>query len=88
MARHAALALLIPVAGPRYLKPTLRRWSANSSPFVHSSSKQVFERRTYLSEVDVYDADDKAVEVMVKILLASGRGEHVMLNVQKYSTGE
>jgi len=88
MTLHAALALLIPVEGPRLLEPTLRRWSANSSPFVHSSSKQIFERRTYQSEIDVYDADDKAVEVMVKILLASGRGEHVKLNVQKYSTGE
>lgn len=87
MTRHVGLALLVPVRGPRALKPVLQRWASNKSPFVHSGSKQVFERRTYQTEMDIYDADDKAVEVMVKILLASGRGEHVKVNVQKFSRG-
>ena len=88
MARHAALALLIPVTGPRYFKPILQRWASNKSPFVMSGSKEVFERRTFHVEMDVWDADDKAAEILVKVLLASGRGEHVKVKVDKFSRGE
>ena len=88
MARHAALALLIPITGPRTYAPILQRWASNRSPFVMSGSKEVFERRTFHVEMDVWDADDKAAEILVKVLLASGRGEHVKVKVDKYSRGE
>lgn len=86
MARHCALALLIPVTGPTHLPNIVERWKSNRSAFVHSNSKEIFERRTYTSKIDVWDADDKAVEVMIKIILASGRGEHVKVTVEKYTT--
>lgn len=87
MARHAALALLIPVTGPRHHPHMTQRWSSNKGPFAHAKSKQVFERKTYAATIDVWDADDKAAEVLVKVLLASGRGEHVKVKVDKYSRG-
>lgn len=37
--------------------------------------------------MDVWDAHDKAAEILVKVLLASGRGEHVKVRVEKYSLG-
>jgi ribosomal protein S10 len=85
MARHAALALLIPVTGPVTLANDLQRWSSNKSAFVHAKSKEVFERRTYSQRIDVWDADDKAAEVLVKVLLATGRGQYVKLKVEKFS---
>lgn len=85
MARHAALALLIPVTGPVTLANDLQRWSSNKSAFVHAKSKEVFERRTYSQRIDVWDADDKAAEVLVKVLLATGRGQYVKVKVEKFS---
>jgi small subunit ribosomal protein S10 len=85
MARHTALALQIPVTGPLPLPTELTRWSSNRSAFVHAKSKQVFERRVYRQRVDVWDADDKAAEVLVKVLLATGRGQHVNVKVEKFS---
>lgn len=85
MARHAALALLIPVTGPVTLANDLQRWSSNKSAFVHAKSKEVFERRTYSQRIDVWDADDKAAEVLIKVLLATGRGQYVKVKVEKFS---
>lgn len=85
MARHTALALQIPVTGPLPLPRELTRWSSNKGPFVHAKSKVVFERRVHSQRIDVWDADDKAAEVLIKVLLATGRGEHVKVKVEKFS---
>ncbi|CED84638.1 Mitochondrial ribosomal protein S10 [Phaffia rhodozyma] len=88
MVRHCALALLIPVTGPTQHPRKVKRWAAVRSPFVHAKSKEVFERYTYTETMDIWDAHDKSVEVMIKVLLASGRGEHVSIKVEKYSRGK
>jgi ribosomal protein S10 len=87
MARHCALALSIPMTGPNFFRPDIKRYAVNKSPFVHSASKEVYQRVTYKVQMDVWDAHDKAVEVMLKVILASGRGQHVRVKVEKYSLG-
>ncbi|KAJ1932895.1 mitochondrial 37S ribosomal protein rsm10, partial [Linderina macrospora] len=60
--RKAAQHMGIPCTGVIRLPRVTRRWTVLKSPFIHKSSMEVFERRTYKRVLVVRDADPEVVK--------------------------
>ena len=65
-ARHSALAMKMPVSPPIHLESHVKKWNAIKGPFVHSKSREVFERITYKRLLQVFDSHPETVEAWVQ----------------------
>ncbi|KAJ2133526.1 mitochondrial 37S ribosomal protein rsm10 [Coemansia sp. RSA 1807] len=58
----AAFHMKMPCSGVIFMPRKIRRWTVLKSPFVHKSSQEVFERRTYKRVVYIYDSNPEVVQ--------------------------
>lgn len=67
-AQRAAYYLRIPVEGPMPQKTRFKRWTVIRAVFVHSSSKENFERRTHGRKLVLNNASQETIQVLVQFL--------------------
>ncbi|KAG5363099.1 37S ribosomal protein S10 [Yarrowia sp. B02] len=67
-AQRAAYYLRIPVEGPMPQKTRFKRWTVNRAVFVHSSSKENFERRTHGRKLVLNNTSQETIQVLVQFL--------------------
>ena len=60
------------VSGPIPLPTHKKIFTVNSSTFVNKKSREQFELPTYKRLIDIYSSNQKTVEALMKLELASG----------------
>ena len=60
------------VSGPIPLPTHKRIFTVNRSTFVNKKSREQFELATYKRLIDIYNSNNKTVEALMKLELASG----------------
>jgi len=60
------------VAGPIPLPTRRRIYTVLRSTFIDKKSREQFERRDHKRLIDIYGADDKTIEEMMKVELPAG----------------
>ena len=60
------------VSGPIPLPTHKKIFTVNSSTFVNKKSREQFELPTYRRLIDIYSSNQKTVEALMKLELASG----------------
>ena len=60
------------ISGPIALPTHKRIFTVNRSTFVNKKAREQFELSTYKRLIDIYDSNQRTVEALMKLELASG----------------
>ena len=65
-ARHSAHAMQLPCSEAMHLPIQTKRWYVIKGPFVHAKTKEVFEQKTHVRAVQIFDGDAGVVKEWIQ----------------------
>ncbi len=60
------------VVGPIPLPTEIRKYTVNSSTFVHKNSRDQYEMRVHKRLIDIYDPNPKVIDGLMNLTLPAG----------------